>query len=57
MPKVTDPDIAKRIEDYRGRDQGEDEKGNQKMQLLRLDRQARYKAMVKDIKKIAKENK
>ena len=27
------------------------------MQLLRLDRQSRYKAMVKEISKMAKENK
>ena len=27
------------------------------MQLLRLDRQSRYKAMIKDISKISKENK
>ena len=55
VPKVTDPDIVERIEKYKGRNREDLEKGNQKMQLLRLERQARYKAMIKDIEKIAKE--
>ena len=57
VPKMSDPDIIELNEKYNSRNHEDLEKGYQNMQLLRLDRQTRYKTMVKDITKMARENK
>ena len=56
-PKLNDPEMKERLQTYKGRDSEDAEKGQERLKLLRIDHYYKNKALMKEIEKIARENK
>ena len=49
--------MKERLQTYKGRDSEDAEKGQERLKLLRIDHYYKNKALMKEIEKIARENK